>query len=334
MIRCLKACPKLRDYLEVVFLHTSHNSLTEFIDEDGIRKLWISIGKYWPDLWLNYITNFNQNIIECRINWILRCPDKDELKQEACEWDKTSFLLYRDLSEVSDYSEILSGYNNLFRKDSEIEFRLYYLFEGKQLQLSRRGYFDFPIIHRYEPRIKTTAKPLKKQLKLYDFGTKYINTEKQFFHERLLYDEALWEMKMKVLDLAKKYKESEKNPFPSGYIKGKTQFAWKDEYQRHATRSLPAYCDPYCKKQKDYENKLPCKFETIEGYCKDPARSEKKKKMKLKMHIEHSGDSLDDFIPSGDFESNYPRWIDKLKAPQEDLDEKILRKEILKHKRG
>jgi RNA polymerase sigma factor (sigma-70 family) len=88
---------------------------------------------------------------------------------------------------------------------------------------------------------------------------------------------------------------------PAGYLGDyfKNYFE-KEYYEILGTTNLPGdprpqegaypYCDEYCKTQKDHEGQLPCKYETSEGYCKDPD----KKKPRFKYDIEHSDRGLDE----------------------------------------
>ena len=308
--------------LETIFDHVSCNECIELVDGAGQKRLYISIGKYWPILWLVYLTLPDQKTVECRIHWLIRSPE-NEIEKEETEWEKESVALFQQLG--GDYSEILAGYDVYSGEDSEWRFRLYYFFRGKQLPLSKRRYFEFPIVHRYEPKIKKTAKQLAKRLDLLDIA-EYGDARKARYY-RGLKKTAEWEIKKAILDLAKKYDFDPKHPNPPGYLGAylKTKYSGKEIYEKQSVEYNTWPCDEDCKKQKSYEGQLSCRFEDPLGNCSDP-----EKRRRLRHRVEHSGGSLDEPIVthSKAGEQDEIRRIENVSAPFADINRAISQKQI------
>lgn len=209
-------------------------------------------------------------------------------------------------------------------------------FQKRTVRLYHKGKpysdpFVFPIKERYRPLL---LKAVKGTLKKYGRDTQ--NEAFGYSHNELLKI-----AESKLFEIALKYNKSHGTQ-PSGYFKKMFDFFPSELYKFHSTEEVPGdprpmgkhpYCDPNCKKQKDYENKLPCEFETIEGYCTDPERQKHKRMVKAK--IERSGGSLYDLIdkdkttyrheliedpdPIIDLESKKDLLIEKLKPHERDL---------------
>jgi len=325
ILKYFKKFPEYKIPLELVFDHVSWNTLTEFTDDAGRRKIDISMGKYWPILWLTFLIIPDQSLFECHVHWLLRSPDK-ELENEENQWDKETLRLYQIVND--DCAEILTGYNLQEGKDPGLRFRLYYWCEGSKLKLSKRSFFEFPITHRYEPLIREKATYLKKQYELLDSGIRYDEAkEKGEIYHKNLTNEAIWQVKKEMLGLAKGYKDVPEYPNPPGYFKSMVQYIGSEFYEKQSSEAGNRPCDPDCKKQRDYEDQLPCPYEDSLGFCTDPT-----KKRKLMFRLEQSGGIIKELDKNHDEEGEKGEAFNRMISPAaEEVDphEGIDRKESL-----
>lgn len=289
-IRFIIEFPDTEIPLHAIFYQTGRHLKKTFIDDNENKEIQIEVGKYFPYLWLTYTHDFNSNMVKCSIDWQLRHPDNNELRLEEAEWSKYSFKQYQLLAD--EYLEILAGYDIRLGKDTNTTFRIYYLYRGKELKLSKRGFFEFPIVHRYKPKIISTAKRLRKLDDLSCYGTKNVGN-------KLFMDGFLWEATKEVLDLAKKYEDKPEYPNPEGYLQSKLQHFLRDPYKKLFTESKKVFAS------KD-KPKLRAKVEREAGSL-DEVIGEEKYKLERDVKEISKGNSTEDKTFEGEntFSENF-----------------------------
>jgi hypothetical protein len=255
------------DFINIRFRrHLVLDKLFTIEESDGIQNVKRVIGRTDPFYKLIF-TNNNMLLVQ----FDLQEPTKEEIKETKNELDIKSvinFQRYKPIGPVFDKICFGGGrHSNIY----QVEF----YFKDKMLDK-----FSYPIHKRYE--------------KLVDKGVKSLTMEKYEKDKEI----APWAFVYESLSKWSLSYDSSEGVRPAGYFKERFKRLKSEYYKKGATTSLPGdprpmgkypYCDGYCKNQKDHENQLPCEYETIEGYCKDPD----KKKARLKFDIEHSGPEID-----------------------------------------
>jgi predicted DNA-binding protein (UPF0251 family) len=243
-------------------------------EDDGVQTAKRIIGRIHPTRRFIFINN---NMLQ--IHFLLE-PMKNEIKEIKNKLDIKSvinFQRYRPIGPIFD--RICFGGD--YRSSKHL---VEFYFKDKMLDK-----FSYPIRKRFEKLIRKTLKSIPE-----DEGGGDIGVDPESLAEEMLSEKAL------------SYKPST-GVRPAGYFENYFKIYFKKEYyEKLGTTNLPGdprpqegaypYCDEYCKNQKELESRLPCKYETAEGYCKDPD----KKKPEFIWSIEHSGPGLDGIVVDED----------------------------------
>lgn len=221
--------------LKDVFIQTGWHRIFEFINESGKREIRTEVGKYWPVLGLIYKAFFDDkngeklNRCECHVEWLLGEPDKEELQIEERQWDRHSVDLFQLLQD--EMKEIIIGYDINTAKWHDSKFRIFYHHLGKQLQLSKRGYFEFPIIHRFKPKIagKTGHRlQLSKMSEMVEIKGREKKDLLKSLHWKTVWD---------TLDKLNKYDDLPEHPAPTGYLDKKLMYIDDSAYKKLSTEN-------------------------------------------------------------------------------------------------
>lgn len=274
----------------------SVNETLVFKEKNGIQKTVMATGRFWPVRFRIFIEISNRNLgttkkiyqehYEC-------LPTDTQIDHDLGDLDRFSVVSFQ--KHGKDFHNICWGGfhpgldESKYRKPIESEqhiVELYY--KGKRLTKP----FVFPIRKRYRPLLK---KIVKRRCEL------------------------LHEAEDKLLEKALRY-DDKRGVLPSGYFKSALKYFLSELYESGSTLNSNVPCDEVCKKQKDYENQLPCKYETSSGYCTDPKRSRR-----LRDEIEFSGGSLDAFID----EDQTTYRVETIEAEAVDTEKETLKAQIV-----
>ena len=164
--------------------------------------------------------------------------------------------------------------------------------------------FNFAIRERFRPLLMgMVTKTLKK------YGEIFIDKE-----------DLDSEAELKLYEKLTKYDET-KGDSPLKFIESDLKHFHQLKSQTTESKEvLNIDCDEICRKEKEYTENLPCKYETSEGYCTDPIR---KPKRKLKSAID-ADKSLDELV----YQEGDTTRIELIEDPDFDIETEILKKEI------
>ncbi len=160
---------------------------------------------------------------------------KSSVEAEDGEWDSHSVIMYQAVINLG-YSDIMTGYNEGTGKPTEWKYRIEYYFSGEKLRLSQRGFFEYPIIYRYEPKVRKAAKYMAKNLRLIGSGLDCQDHWKD--DDQWAVEEAIWESSEEILRRSKDY-DPERGVLPRGYLGNTVKWAGKKYWEEHSTTNIP-----------------------------------------------------------------------------------------------
>jgi hypothetical protein len=246
------------DFINTHFRYHLAIDKTCIIEEtEGVQTIKRIVGRIHPFQRLIFINN---NMLQ--IHFLLE-PIKNEIGKIKNKLDVKSvvnFQRYRPIGPVFDEICFMGD-----RRSNKYHVEFY--FKDKKLDE-----FLYPIHKRYEKLVDKGEKDLteidqKKDMQIAPY---------EFVYESL----SNWSLSY----------DSSEGVRPAGYFK-RCFDCLKSEYKKVGTTTSLPFCDKDCKTQKDHEEKLPCEYETAEGYCKDP---NKKRNRKSIYDFERSSPGLDE----------------------------------------
>jgi len=300
---------EINEYVKWVFdNHLSQDSTKKHKETNGVQITERTTGIFFPERIIKDVeVDREKQIFNKKTGKYSKYKTKQYIRQEHYLKKPTKGDIERAFNELDIFSgESFQKYEQIMPNityggfhpdlDSGLSYKPefdQYLIEfyhnGKPLTLyvyrgKKYTQFVFPVRKRYLPIMKAVVK--KTLLK----------------HDQILGDkESLTrEAEDKLLKTLRKWNKS-KEVRPAGFLASHFSYFQSGVFESQSTKAIPGdprdkgtlpYCDTYCKEEKLYGDKLPCEFETIEGYCRDPL----KKKPKLKAVIERPGLSFDDSV--------------------------------------
>jgi hypothetical protein len=132
---------------DVIFKQTGWHVITEFVDEDGNKRIRTEIGKYWPDAGITYWCLLKGNTpirVECHVDWLLRKPTPKEIKKHDLDWEIHAIEMFAGLEDIEEYEKILLGVGH------QVEYQIKNFHNGKLIHTDKKRHFTLPLVRKYD----------------------------------------------------------------------------------------------------------------------------------------------------------------------------------------